>query len=101
MALRRVSLLSFFGAAEAFNLAAPLRGVSTFGRAPVVSMSDADFDGVKPSTVFMFPGQGAQVIGMGAEVAKEVPAAAELYKKAADILGYDLLAITDKERLDT
>merc|ERR1719281_1060642 len=64
-------------------------------------MSDDDFDGVKPETVFMFPGQGAQVIGMGAETAKEVPAAAELYKKASEILGYDLLAIDDKAKLDT
>ena len=61
---------------------------------------DDEFDGVKPETVFMFPGQGAQVIGMGADVAKEVPAAAELYKKAAEILGYDLLAIEDKAQLD-
>jgi len=64
-------------------------------------MSDNDFDGVKPDIVFMFPGQGAQVVGMGAEVAKEVPAAAELYKKASEILGYDLLAIDDKAKLDT
>jgi [acyl-carrier-protein] S-malonyltransferase len=64
-------------------------------------MSDSDFDGIKPETVFMFPGQGAQAIGMGAEVAKEVPAAAELYKKASEILGYDLLAIDDKAKLDT
>merc|ERR1719159_1074028 len=49
----------------------------------------------------MFPGQGAQAVGMGVEVAKEVPAAAELYKKAAEILGYDLLAIDDKAKLDT
>ena len=35
-------------------------------------MSDQDFDSVEPKTVFMFPGQGAQTVGMGAEVAKEV-----------------------------
>jgi len=63
-------------------------------------MADDEFDSVKPKTVFMFPGQGAQVLGMGAEAAKEVPAAAELYKKASDILGYDLLAIDDKAELD-
>ena len=55
---------------------------------------------MKPATVFMFPGQGAQVVGMGAEVAAEVPAAAELYAKASEILGYDLLAIDDKAVLD-
>jgi len=67
-------------------------------RAPL--MADDDFAGVEPKTVFMFPGQGAQVVGMGAAVAAEVPAAAELYKKASDILGYDLLAIDDKAQLD-
>ena len=51
----------------------------------------------------MFPGQGAQAVGMGAEVAAEVPAAAELYAKASEILGYDLLAkcAGPKEELDT
>jgi len=63
-------------------------------------MSDDDFADVKPKTVFMFPGQGAQVVGMGAETAKEVPAAADLYSKASEILGYDLLAIDDKAQLD-
>merc|ERR1719217_620149 len=67
-------------------------------RAPL--MGDDDFSDVKPGTVFMFPGQGAQVVGMGAEAAAEVPAAAELYAKAKDILGYDLLAIDDKAQLD-
>merc|ERR1719238_1144410 len=56
-----------------------------------------------PKTVFMFPGQGAQTVGMGAEVAAEVPAAAELYAKASEILGYDLLAkcAGPKEELDS
>jgi [acyl-carrier-protein] S-malonyltransferase len=69
----------------------------------MMSASDSDnkFDGVAPKTVFMFPGQGAQALGMGVDVAKEVPAAAELYKKASAILGYDLLAIDDKTKLDT
>ena len=67
---------------------------------PCLFPQDDEFDGVKAETVFMFPGQGAQVIGMGADVAKEVPAAAELYQKAAEILGYDLLAIEDKAQLD-
>jgi len=66
-----------------------------------VRMAYDEFDSVKPGTVFMFPGQGAQAIGMGVEVAKEVPAAAQLYAKAKDILGYDLLEIDDKAKLDT
>merc|ERR1719440_909310 len=70
-------------------------------RSSQARMGDDDFADVKPGTVFMFPGQGAQVVGMGKEVAAAVPAAAELYKKAADILGYDLLEIDDKAKLDT
>jgi len=67
-------------------------------------MSDDDFAGYVPKTVFMFPGQGAQTVGMGVEVAAEVPAAAELYAKASEILGYDLLEKCKegpKEDLDT
>lgn len=41
-------------------------------------------------TAFLFPGQGAQVVGMGAEVAEAYPAAAEIFEKANDIVGYDL-----------
>merc|ERR1719487_478993 len=79
---------------------------STLAKMPVLRargplMSDQEFAGVAPKTVFMFPGQGAQAVGMGVEVAKEVPAAAELYAKASEILGYDLLSIDDKAKLDT
>jgi len=89
----------FAATASAYQLAPALRTRALRACSPL--MADGDFDGVEPKTVFMFPGQGAQVIGMGAEAAKEVPAAAELYAKASDILGYDLLAIDDKAKLDT
>merc|ERR1719327_1909298 len=81
------------------RMSPPLMAVSE----PVASATDDDFAGVKPKTVFMFPGQGAQTVGMGSEVAAEVPAAAELYAKASEILGYDLLAkcAGPKEELDT
>ena len=46
-----------------------------------------------PKTAFLFPGQGAQTVGMGAEVAAKLPAAGELFDRAADILGYDLLQL--------
>jgi [acyl-carrier-protein] S-malonyltransferase len=40
---------------------------------------------------FLFPGQGAQTVGMCKELVEEVPAAKELFSKASEILGYDLL----------
>ena len=39
---------------------------------------------------FLFPGQGAQSVGMGSELAQKLPAARELYDRANAILGYDL-----------
>jgi [acyl-carrier-protein] S-malonyltransferase len=46
-----------------------------------------------PEIAFLFPGQGAQSIGMAAEVAKSVPAAGDLFATASKLLGYDLLEI--------
>src|SRR5437588_3266260 len=42
---------------------------------------------------FLFPGQGAQAVGMGAAACQSSPAAKQLFDQAADILGFDLLAI--------
>lgn len=39
---------------------------------------------------FLFPGQGAQTVGMGRELAGQLPAARELYDRADAILGYNL-----------
>lgn len=42
---------------------------------------------------FLFPGQGAQSVGMGQALAAELPEAAELFERARAILGYDLRAV--------
>jgi len=44
-------------------------------------------------TAFLFPGQGAQVVGMGAEIAQSFAVAAEVFEKANDIVGFDLSGI--------
>lgn len=42
---------------------------------------------------FLFPGQGAQTVGMGQSLCAELPAAKELFDRATEILGYDLADI--------
>lgn len=66
--------------------------------------SDNDFDGFSSKVAFMFPGQGAQFVGMCGDACKEVPAAKALFDEASEILGYDLLALCTegpKEKLDS
>ncbi|KAJ0809425.1 putative [Acyl-carrier-protein] S-malonyltransferase [Helianthus annuus] len=67
------------------------------------AIDDALFTDYKPTTAFLFPGQGAQAVGMGREALK-VPAAAELYSKANEVLGFDILDVCingPKEKLDS
>ena len=55
-------------------------------------------------TTFLFPGQGAQHVGMGKTIAERFPAARDLYNRASAILGYDLAQLCFEgpvERLDT
>jgi [acyl-carrier-protein] S-malonyltransferase len=53
---------------------------------------------------FLFPGQGAQRVGMGKVISSRFPAAKALYDQANEILGYDLAALCFEgpvEKLDT
>ncbi|MCI0684388.1 MAG: ACP S-malonyltransferase [Gemmataceae bacterium] len=46
-----------------------------------------------PQTAFLFPGQGAQTVGMARDLCAALPAARRLFDDAAQILGYDLLDV--------
>ena len=46
-----------------------------------------------PKIAFLFPGQGAQAVGMGRELYDELPAARALFDRAGAILGFDLKAV--------
>src|SRR5919109_40342 len=48
---------------------------------------------IRMKTAFLFPGQGAQYVGMGASLAGSVPAAKALFDQASAVLGYDLLGL--------
>jgi [acyl-carrier-protein] S-malonyltransferase len=55
-------------------------------------------------TAFLFPGQGAQYVGMGAALAGSLPAAKALFDQASEVLDYDLLDLCTNgpaERLNT
>ena len=42
---------------------------------------------------FLFPGQGAQTVGMGTQLYNELPAAKALFDRANEVLGFDLKAL--------
>ena len=54
---------------------------------------------------YVFPGQGAQAVGMGKDLYDNVPAARELFEKANEILGFRITDImfagTDEELRQT
>jgi [acyl-carrier-protein] S-malonyltransferase len=57
-----------------------------------------------PRNIFLFPGQGAQSVGMGREVLAASAAARGRFDEAKQILGYDLADVClngPKERLDS
>lgn len=45
------------------------------------------------TTALLYPGQGAQKIGMGVDVAEQWPEAAAVFERASEVLGLDLLAV--------
>uniref|UniRef100_A0A7S4NF48 Malonyl-CoA:ACP transacylase (MAT) domain-containing protein n=2 Tax=Guillardia theta TaxID=55529 RepID=A0A7S4NF48_GUITH len=66
--------------------------------------SDTEFSDWKATTAFLFPGQGAQYLGMAGDLVKDVPKAKEMFEQASDVLGYDLLKLClegPKEKLDS
>eukprot|EP00899_Mesostigma_viride_P009842 jgi/Mesvir1/1885/Mv22915-RA.1 len=85
----RVSLAGNAVAARA--RAAPVRTKKAF--CVRASGNDNKFAGFKPQTGFFFPGQGAQSVGMAKEVTETVPAAKELFARANEVLGFDLLKL--------
>jgi [acyl-carrier-protein] S-malonyltransferase len=63
-------------------------------------MGSCDLEVVAPSgrgralrVAAIFPGQGSQSVGMGADLAEHSPRAADLFERARRVLGYDLLAL--------
>ncbi|HEX5271005.1 MAG TPA: ACP S-malonyltransferase [Gemmataceae bacterium] len=57
-----------------------------------------------PQVAFLFPGQGAQAVGMGRQLCDTLPAARRLFDEAAEVLGYDLAAVCaggPQERLNS
>ncbi|OQW95631.1 MAG: [acyl-carrier-protein] S-malonyltransferase [Verrucomicrobia bacterium A1] len=45
------------------------------------------------SLAWLFPGQGAQAVGMGRDLAEQIPAAAAMFRRAGEVLGFDLARV--------
>jgi [acyl-carrier-protein] S-malonyltransferase len=53
-----------------------------------------------PKIAFLFPGQGAQALGMGRELCEKLPSARRLFDEAQAILGYSLLEVCTSGPVD-
>ena len=53
------------------------------------------------SLAFIFPGQGSQAIGMGADLAEAFPAAREVFQEVDDALGQKLFALMTAGEIET
>eukprot|EP00240_Pyramimonas_obovata_P004837 CAMPEP_0118920922 /NCGR_PEP_ID=MMETSP1169-20130426/343_1 /TAXON_ID=36882 /ORGANISM="Pyramimonas obovata, Strain CCMP722" /LENGTH=386 /DNA_ID=CAMNT_0006861543 /DNA_START=47 /DNA_END=1207 /DNA_ORIENTATION=- len=67
--------------------------VRSSAAAPTKASADDKFADYTCKKAFLFPGQGAQSVGMAKEAVEATPAAKALFDKAAEILGYDLLEV--------
>jgi len=103
ISLRLALVLAATRHSASFTPARIAPSFSRFSNSALFS-SDNDFDGFSSKVAFMFPGQGAQFVGMCGDVCKDVPAAKALFDEASEILGYDLLELCTegpKEKLDS
>lgn len=99
-----LSAMSAFLVMGARAFVAPSRGAAVRAVSTKIFGGDSDFDDFSSKTTFMFPGQGAQFVGMCGELCDEVPAAKALFDEASEVLGYDLLKVCTegpKEKLDS
>jgi malonyl CoA-acyl carrier protein transacylase len=48
-------------------------------------------------TMYIFPGQGAQYVGMGSDLYSEYAVAREVYDTASDLLGFDIAELSFKD----
>lgn len=90
------------GNVQAWNARCRSVRANATSAAPHIDTWDATFP--TPKRAFLFPGQGAQYVGMAEALAEEVPAAKEMFDRASELLGYDLLQVCAQgpgEKLNT